>query len=95
MPLGVRLRHLPPLLLVVVNVLSGGIWCSGSTRDFESLSLGSIPSIPSIIFELYSFRRIRARCMDLTVNQWLDWFDPSVRSKYNSISFNAGIVFNG
>ena len=27
------------------------------------------------------FRKIRARCMDLTVNQWLGEFDPHMRSQ--------------
>ena len=30
---------------------------------------------------LFLFRKIRARCMDLTVNQWLGEFDPHTRSQ--------------
>ena len=26
-----------------------GVWCSGSTKDFGSFSLGSSPSIPTIL----------------------------------------------
>ena len=29
----------------------------------------------------FLFREIRARCMDLTVNQWLGEFDPHTRSQ--------------
>ena len=34
----------------------------------------------------FLFREIRARCMDLTVNQWLDEFDPHTRSQSKSRS---------
>ena len=36
---GVRIPYLAPL-----NI---GIWCNGSTRDFDSLGLGSNPVIPA------------------------------------------------
>ena len=31
------------------SVLIVGIWCSGNTTDFDSVALGSIPSIPAKI----------------------------------------------
>ena len=36
-------------------------------------------------------RKIRARCMDLTVNQWLGEFDSHMRSK----EFSVGASYNG
>ena len=41
---------------------------------------GSSPLAAPILF-----REIRARCMDLTVNQWLGEFDPHTRSQWRVI----------
>ena len=30
-----------------------GVWCSGSTKDFGSFSLGSSPSIPTALINGY------------------------------------------
>ena len=38
----------------------------------------------------FQFRETRARCMGLTVNQWLDEFDPHTRSQYQCISGRVG-----
>ena len=39
-------------------------------------------------------RKIRARCMDLTVNQWLVEFDSQVRSKEVLIGGSSGLRFS-
>ena len=52
-------------------------WCMVTQRLL--VSMGDIETNSKK--ETSLLRRIQARCKDLTVNQWLDWFDPSVRSK--------------
>ena len=61
------------------------LWHVGSIPTFAAWQIRSMveqwlhkPSQKSSLFFL--FRRIRARCMDLTVNQWLAGFDPQMRS---------------
>ena len=48
---------------MVPTTLFGGLWCNGSTGDFESPSLGSIPSEPTTL---------KGTCMGITLNKFVE-----------------------